>query len=105
MHGSEELAIRLIGAMNAAVPAALEEVRSEAETLCPVDDGQLRQSLHVRMGESASGAQGEVVADVPYAAFVELGTCKQAPQPYLYPAFVLVRPKVSAMLQKLLTGG
>ena len=104
MHASEELARRLLNAVQAVVPAALEEIHAEAVQLCPVDAGQLRSSLHMRVAEGPSGAQGEVVADVPYAAFVELGTYKSAPQPYLYPAFALVRPKVAAMLQGLLSG-
>lgn len=104
MHASEELARRLLDAVQAVVPDALDEICAEAVNLCPVDAGQLRSSLHVRMGESPSGAQGEVVADVPYAAFVELGTYKSAPQPYLYPAFALVRPRVAAMLHGLLSG-
>ena len=103
MHGSEELALRLAEAVNAVVPAALEQVYTEAVNLCPVDAGDLRASLHVRMAQSAAGAQGEVVADVPYAAYVELGTFRKAPQPYLYPAFALVRPQVPAMLQALLS--
>lgn len=104
MHASEELALRLRAAVQAAVPAALDQLLIEAVNLCPVDAGQLRDSLHVRAEDSPSGAQGEVVADVPYAAFVELGTYKSAPQPYLYPAFVLVRPRVASLLQGLLSG-
>lgn len=104
MHASEELAQRLLGAVQAVVPAALEEMHTEAVNLCPVDAGQLRDSLHVRSESGPTGAQGEVVADVPYAAFVELGTFQSAPQPYLYPAFALVRPRVTTMLQGLLSG-
>lgn len=103
MHGSEELAIRLEAAVEAVVPAALEQVRTEAENLCPVDAGDLKASLRVRM--EGEGTSGQVVADVPYAAYVELGTFRSAPQPFLYPAFALVRPKVPAMLKQLLTGG
>lgn len=102
MHASEALAHRLHGAVRAVVPEALEAVSREAKNLCPVDAGELRDSLHVRMAEGVSGAQGEVVADVPYAAFVELGTGLNAPQPYLYPAFALVRSRVAAMLKTLL---
>ena len=105
MHGSEEMAQRLLAAVQTAVPQALEEIRTEAAALCPVSSGQLRSSLHVRMGESPSGAAGEVVADVPYATVVELGTFHQPAQPYLLPAFALVRPRISAMLHGLLTGG
>ena len=103
MHGSEELAIRLEAAVEAVVPAALEQVRTEAEALCPVDAVDLKASLQVRM--EGEGTSGQVVADVPYAAYVELGTFRSAPQPFLYPAFALVRPKVPAMLKQLLTGG
>ncbi len=104
MHASEELARRLESATQALVPLALEAVRAEAAALCPVDSGALRQSLHIRMEEGAAGAQGQVVADVPYATLVELGSFARPGQPYLSPAFHLVRPGVPAMLAKLLGG-
>ena len=105
MHGSEELAQRLAAAVQTVVPEALEEIRAEAAALCPVSSGRLRGSLRVRMGESPSGAAGQVAADVPYAAAVELGNLHQPAQPYLLPAFAQVRPKIPAMLHRLLTGG
>lgn len=103
MHGSEELAIRLEEAVQAMVPDALERMRIEAVRLCPVDTGELKASLKVRMDED--GVSGQVAADVPYAACVETGTFDSAPKPFLYPAFALVRPQVPAMLKQLLTGG
>lgn len=103
MHGSEELATRLMEAVQAAVPAALERMLREAENLCPVDRGDLKGSLRVQLNED--GASGQVVADVPYAACVECGTFHQAPQPFLYPAFALVRPQVPAMLKQRLGSG
>jgi len=103
MHGSEELAIRLGSAVEAAVPAALERMLKEAENLCPVDKGELKASLRVRLSED--GTSGQVAADVPYAACVEMGTFHSAPQPFLYPAFALVRPQLPAMLKQLLNGG
>lgn len=63
-----------------------EEVRERAENLAPTDTGALAASLHVEF-EPHDGHPGVVViADVPYAAFVELGTIDTPAQPYLRPA-------------------
>ena len=55
-----------------------------AQEVCPVDTGRLRASIAfaVQDGTAAVGT------DVPYAAYVELGTARQAAQPYLVPALV-----------------
>lgn len=63
-----------------------EGVRERAENLAPKDTGALAASLHVE-AESSDGHPGVVViADVPYAAFVELGTIDTPAQPFLRPA-------------------
>lgn len=62
-----------------------EEVAAFAKTLAPVDTGALRDSI-----ASHSGAEGpasaEILAEVPYAAFVEFGTSLMEASPYLRPA-------------------
>ncbi len=50
-----------------------------------VDTGRLRSSETEEF--SADGMTGEVSYNTLYAAFVELGTSTQDPQPYLEPAF------------------
>ena len=69
-----------------AIKAALEEIGQLAEGYakkrCPVDTGRLRNSItHMTSGNSAY-----IGTNVEYAPHVELGTRKQAAQPYLRPA-------------------
>lgn len=74
------------GAIEDAIAAAMEEVGLAAEGFakrrCPVDTGNLRNSIaHVADGDTAY-----VGTDVEYAAYVELGTTRTRAQPYLRPA-------------------
>lgn len=63
-----------------------EEVRERAERLAPTDTGALAASIHVEV-ESVDGHPGAaVIADVPYAGYVETGTSDTPAQPYLRPA-------------------
>lgn len=70
-----------------AISKALEEIGLVAEgyakMLCPVDTGNLRNSItHEQEGENT-----EVIGTaVEYAAYVEMGTQKMKAQPYLEPA-------------------
>lgn len=60
----------------------LPKIVNRAKRIAPVDTGALEASIH-----SESSDDGHfVIADTEYAAFVELGTSKQAAQPYLRPA-------------------
>lgn len=76
------------GAIRDAVAAAVEEVGLAAEGFakrkCPVDTGNLRNSIThaVESGEDAV----YVGTNVEYAAYVELGTSRTQAQPYLRPA-------------------
>lgn len=57
---------------------------SYAKRDCPVDTGRLRNSIAnaVRVDEKAV----YIGTNVEYAAFVELGTSRMKPRPYLKPA-------------------
>ena len=57
---------------------------SYAKEDCPVDTGRLRNSIShaVDMGDNSV----YIGSNVEYAAFVELGTSRMAPRPYLGPA-------------------
>jgi HK97 gp10 family phage protein len=65
------------------IDPAAEEVLAAAEHLVPVDTGALKDSLHI---EDAPGGGKRVVADTPYAVFVEFGTENMPAEPYLRPA-------------------
>jgi HK97 gp10 family phage protein len=66
----------------ASVALAADAVEQLAKSLAPVLTGDLRESIH----QEGSGLEREVVADAPYAVFVEWGTSDTAPQPFMYPA-------------------
>lgn len=73
-----------------AARAELEAVREEAKALCPKETGALQASIHVRI--TADG--GEVVADAPYAAAVEIGSIYRQAQPFLLPALQMRQSEV-----------
>jgi HK97 gp10 family phage protein len=56
-------------------------VESAAKAAAPVDSGDLRASIHTIGGADWRRIQ----TGVRYATFVEFGTWKDAPQPYLWP--------------------
>ena len=74
-------------AVTAAMARALEICGGKAETyakqLCPVDTGNLRNSItHAQEDEKT-----EVIGtNVEYASYVEFGTVKMKARPYLRPA-------------------
>lgn len=91
-------------ALNRELALALNEVgesiRDTAQGLCPVDTGRLRNSISFRLGGAgghfgfpgfgtsvgSGSSQIAIGSDVPYAAYVELGTSRMAARPYLRPA-------------------
>lgn len=54
-----------------------------AKLECPVDTGRLRNSISHGQADENTMAVG---TNVEYAAYVELGTSRMAPRPYLAPA-------------------
>lgn len=86
------------------ISAALEEIGLVAEGYakrkCPVDTGRLRNSItHVQHGDTVS-----IGTNVPYAAYVELGTSRQKAQPYLKPAANDHKKKYTDIARKYLQG-
>lgn len=73
-------------ASDEAIETVLEMIGLQAEgyaiEICPVDTGRLRDSItHTVDGHSAV-----IGTNVEYASYVELGTSKREPHPYLAPA-------------------
>ena len=77
---------QFIDAMNNARDRALEicgeKAESYAKAICPVDTGNLRNSItHFQQGNDEY-----IGTPVEYAPYVELGTRKMKARPYLRPA-------------------
>lgn len=77
----------VLSAVSDAKARALEIMGGKAETyakqLCPVDTGNLRNSITHQQVDESTEAIGSAVS---YAPMVELGTRRQRAQPYLRPA-------------------
>ncbi|MEV6036031.1 HK97-gp10 family putative phage morphogenesis protein [Nonomuraea sp. NPDC052116] len=56
-----------------------------AQALVPVDTGNLKNSIGVDFDSDGYGFEAGATAN--YGGFIEWGTSKMAPQPYLGPAF------------------
>ena len=71
-----------------AISTALEEIgllaEGYAKRKCPVDTGRLRNSITHQV--DSGGRSVYIGTNVEYAPHVELGTRRQAAQPYLRPA-------------------
>jgi len=78
------------------------EIQARGRVLCPVRTGHLRNSISVDFrGSNMHLAQAEIGPEANYGAFVELGTERQAPQPYMGPAFDAVEPSIIAGLESI----
>lgn len=63
-----------------------EFVEGEAKNRCPVDTGNLRNSITHEVDESEISVK--IGTNVEYAPYVELGTVKMNAQPYLRTAVI-----------------
>lgn len=78
-----EAELQVSPGVQSAVDTYAEEVVVAARILAPVDTGELQASIHMERGV---GGESDVVADTPYAAYVEFGTQYADAQSFLRPA-------------------
>lgn len=64
----------IIKAARKGLQDGLQDIRSEAQMLCPVDTGQLRNSIKTRTKIKGGELVGEVYTAAEHARYVELGT-------------------------------
>lgn len=76
------------------------QIATEAKMLAPVDKGNLRQSITYStflqpgdLPDKPKKGEGYVGSMLDYAVYQEFGTRKMKPQPFLRPAFLLVKGK------------
>ena len=81
-------------------------VAERAREIVPVRTGRLRDSIMVEGGIEADVDEAfqpiAVVATAPYASFVEDGTSKMTPRPFLEPALEEIEPEVMAEVDDVL---
>nr|DAF00001.1 MAG TPA: putative tail component [Caudoviricetes sp.] len=83
----------------AVVAKAAFDVEARAKSLAPVDTGALRNSIGTDLGgDRLSAVIGPTAA---YGIYLELGTRRMAPQPYMGPALDAVEPGFVAAMEQL----
>jgi len=81
-----------------AIAKTAERIAASAREAAPVGEtGDLRDSIEV----TARGLVREVGPTVRYGGFVEFGTWKDEPQPYLFPAAEKHEPELEQELERL----
>lgn len=67
----------------AAIKKSAMDIERDAKIAAPVDTGHLRNSISA----DVRGLHAEVGPTAEYGVYVEYGTSRMSPQPYLGPAF------------------
>ena len=84
----ENNAAQVESALNSAIAKALTMIGQQAEgyakLMCPVDTGRLRNSITNAIDTEENAVY--IGTNVEYAPYVELGTSRRSPHPYLKPA-------------------
>ena len=91
-----ELKIYVSKASSQDLRYSASRIAKDAKLTAPVDTGFLKGSIF--FDEDLEGVYIEAPAD--YASFVEFGTSKQKPKPYLYPAAYKEFPKLLKQIKK-----
>jgi HK97 gp10 family phage protein len=84
--------------LSALVRRAAFEIEARAKVLAPVLTGNLRNSIQTDV--ESDGLTAHVGTGVEYAAYVEFGTRRMAPRPYLAPAAEAVRAQIGRLVRR-----
>lgn len=74
--------------VHASAESAGARMEEMAKRLVPVDKGRLKASIYHEYNPATKTIR--LAADAPYALYVEMGTYKSPPQPFLRPAMLAV---------------
>lgn len=73
----------------------------DAQSRAPYDTGKLHDSINF----TATGSEGHFRADAPYAGYVEYGTSKRPPIPFMRPAAVNLAAWIYGALEQYIATG
>ena len=76
------------------------DLQARAQTAAPVDTGFLRGSI----SSDIRGLEAEVGPTAHYGIYLEMGTSRMSPQPYLFPALDAVEPGFLAAIEQVIDG-
>lgn len=96
LDNTKEVSALAKEALNRALEWISLEAEGYAKMECPVDTGNLRNSITHTTDESAA----YIGTNVEYAPYVELGTSKMKKRPFLKPAATKHTDKYKAIVEK-----
>lgn len=83
------------------VHKAANDVQAHAQAAAPVDTGYLKGSIGIDKAGNAYYAQAVIGPTAHYAPYVEYGTYKMRPQPFMGPAAAAVAPSLEAAIAQI----
>lgn len=82
-----DMSVSLVeGVADSALAHAAEMVEERAKAAAPTLTGQLKENISAHKMATGQGLVWAITSAAPYSAYVEFGTHRQAPQPYMIPA-------------------
>jgi len=103
------LDVKLSKALDEALNEIAEKIRDDAKSFVPVDTGALRKSIRIekkgKLQVSIVAGGGGVInprtgREVDYAGYVEFGTSRMNPQPYMQPALEKNRDEILRIVKE-----
>lgn len=92
--------VKAVSALDKAIRETAYAIEAKSKGVCPVDTGNLRGSISTTCGFM----NAEVGPTAEYGHFVEYGTSRMRPQPYMGPAADAEFPQLEARVNRLLGG-
>lgn len=72
-------------------------IKHQAQLYVPIRTGRLFSSIYFELIRPMTYVVG---AKAPYAGYVEFGTSKMSPRPYIRPAIMAVQPNINKILRE-----
>lgn len=92
--------VRAVAAASSAIRETAFAIEAKSKMICPVDTGNLRGSISTTTGHLSA----EIGPTAEYGHFVEYGTSRMRPQPYMGPAADSELPLLEQRIDRLLGG-